>query len=378
MFSSVRRIPSLVALLLVAAVCLSVPAGAAAALPAKAPATFFGTNVDGPVFDDPAVDAATEFGRMRTIGIRRVRAVLDWAYAEPERQGVFDWTRADALIGRAAARGIGVLPVVLRAPAWAVAPATSEYGTPPQDPATYAAFLTVLVKRYGPSGDFWRLHHELPAFPIRSWQIWNEPNIPQFWTGRPMAPTYVRLLKPAYAALHRADPGAQVYLAGLSSTGIVDGVQSACWESLAALYAAGAGGNFDVLAIHPYTGTPKRVVQILRRTRKVAAAHGDGSIPLALTETSWSSGGGGRPGATWDGTEASQAAFLAVAFDELVRRRETLNLIGVYWYTWLSPQAGAASDWSGFAGLNRMVGSVVTPKPVLEALQRTIRRLAVR
>ena len=54
-----------------------------------------------------------------------------------------------------------------------------------------------------------------PRNPIRSWQIWNEPNLTRYWNVAPWAPSYVALLKRADKALKAADPGSKTVLAGL-------------------------------------------------------------------------------------------------------------------------------------------------------------------
>ena len=40
----------------------------------------------------------------------------------------------------------------------------------------WRAFVKAAVRRYGPHGQFWTQHPELPNDPIRTWQVWNEPN----------------------------------------------------------------------------------------------------------------------------------------------------------------------------------------------------------
>ena len=51
--------------------------------------------------------------------------------------------------------------------------------------------------------------------PIRSWQIWNEPNLAYYWK-QPFASSYVSFLKVAHAAVKKAVPGARVVLGALT------------------------------------------------------------------------------------------------------------------------------------------------------------------
>ena len=59
----------------------------------------------------------------------------------------------------AAARGLGVLPVLQGTPAWA-ALQPGDPASPPRDPEDFARLLTALVARYGPNGSLWAEHPE--------------------------------------------------------------------------------------------------------------------------------------------------------------------------------------------------------------------------
>ncbi len=361
-------------MLVVAGLSVTTPAHAASTTTPRLPAGFIGVNADGPLFDDPNVDLPKELGRIRASGVAQLRAVFDWASAQPTGPESTDLTRYDALVGSAARRGLKVLPIVIHAPDWAAdTSAGPGYGAPPKNPADYAAFLQTLVRRYGPVGTFWSENPSIPRTPIRSWQLWNEPNIPRFWTVQPFAAPYAALLKAADAALAIADPQAKVVLAG-----ITNGFESPSWEALDGLYRAGARGHFDLIAIHPYTGTSARVIETLRRVRAAARRHGGGRTPIVLTELSWSSGGGGRKGVTWDTTEVGQANRLRLVFEQVAKYRVALGITSASWYTWLSPEAGPAQGWEFFAGLNRMQDGKVVAKPALQALRLVIRRLSAR
>ena len=347
------------------------PAVSTAATTPALPAGFVGMNADGPLLDDPHVDLSAQLTRIHATGITNVRAVFDWAAAQPVAGTAPDLTKLDALVGATAAKGLTVLPIVLHSPTWAADTSAGgdPYAQPPAHPEDYAGFLRTLIARYGPRGSFWTSHPQIPKHAIRRWQLWNEPNLPRFWSIQPFAKSYTALLKAGGAAVHQADPGAQVYTAG-----ITNGYGSPSWEAIAQLYAAGAKGSFDVIAVHPYTGTAARVIETLKRVRAATRHYGAARTPIALTELSWSSGGGGRKGITWDTTERGQATRLTQVFTAIARHRLDLRLTAAYWYTWLSPQAGAAQGWEFFAGLNRMQGTTVVPKPALAALRAAIRR----
>ena len=125
-------------------------------------------------------------------------------------------------------------------PEWASSKPNSSnpYSYPPKNPAPFASFMTQAVQRYGPTGSFWSLNPDIPRVPVRQWQIWNEQVAPWMWGPRPWQKTYVRMLKPAYRAIHNADSGAKVVAGSLVAYG--DYTQ---WDGIRNLYKAGRQGR---------------------------------------------------------------------------------------------------------------------------------------
>ncbi len=175
-----------------------------------------------------------------------VRANMSWSGGEPSRKGVLNqgWLReVDYAVTSARAAGIAVLmPIADGVPFWASADpakfrdASGEHWNQywrPHTPLDYADFVSAIVKRYSSLG-------------VHAYEVWNEPNLERFWPSGPNAAHYARLLEPAYAAIKGADPSATVVLGGLSRSD---------YDYLAKLYQAGAGTYFDVVAVHPYTGS---------------------------------------------------------------------------------------------------------------------------
>jgi hypothetical protein len=69
--------------------------------------------------------------------------------------------------------------------------------------------------------------------------VFNEPNLSEFWSVQPFAPSYAAVLRAAAHGIHAADSGATVVLAGLTNES---------WKALAAVYAAGARGSYTWLS----------------------------------------------------------------------------------------------------------------------------------
>jgi hypothetical protein len=321
----------------------------------------------GVVADGPLTAAANPFDAewdlMTANGVETVRTAFYWSEAQP-RADATDWSAYDPVVAAAARRRLSVVPIVHRTPSWAAA-RPGDIASPPRDPATYAAFLTALVARYGPSGSFWAEHPELPRMPVRDWQIWNEPNLTRYWTRQPFARSYVRLLRAAHAAIRAADPGARVVLAGLPNES---------WTALRSVYRAGGRGAFDVVALHPYTGKPRNVVRLVEFARREMRRARDRLRPVWITELSWPAAKGrtkNTPGFETD--DRGQAHRLADGLERLAKARRRLKIDKVIWYTWLSREGSVNSfDWSGLRRLRR--GRLVTA-PALGAFRRTARRL---
>jgi len=337
---------------------VSAPARAAAPAAAvpKVPSGFVGVNLDGPLADgQPSLPPA--MSTMTATGVESVRAAFDWAAAQPTADGPYDFSQSDMIVGDAARDGLTVMPDVLYTPAWDASPHPSGTLAIPRDDAPFGAYLTALIKRYGPHGTYWGQNPTLPKRPIRQWQIWNEPNFTYYWPTRPFAPSYVALVKAAHTAIKRADPGAEVVLAGMPNE---------AWEYLQKIYdVPNAGRSFDAVAVHPYTVIPSNVILFVQKMRAVMQHNGNAGKPIMITEMGWNSSIGHTPSDDFccQSTAARQAAKVAAVLPLLARDRAALKLQAFYYYTWAShgTNGGPSADWAGIFQIN---GSALVPKPV--------------
>ena len=331
------RIAALVAAVCVCAIAAPAEAGAAAQ-------RFYGVVYDRDVATAPAATQDDQFGVMHKFGVQTVRLVLSWAAAQPAEGQAPDLAATDAMVARAAANDVEILPIVMYAPAWArINP--DDDASPPRDPNDYVAFLNTLVARYGPSGSFWADHPQVPKRPLRIWQIWNEPQLRYQWAEKDWERGYGQLLRAAHDALKKADPGSKVVLAGATNF---------AWDALESLYRKGGiKGQFDVAALHPYTGSAGRVVTAARLFRAVLKKHGDAKKPVWITELAWpASKGRVKPPkglAALPTTDSGMAARLTKAYQLL---RKTHIVQRAYWYTWASAYKKSDGIF-GFTGLER-------------------------
>jgi hypothetical protein len=351
----VRRIAPLALLL-----CALMPAAASAQ---RLPKDFFGVMVNGPM-DSPNTDLMGEEAVMRQAGVETQRVAFNWDLIQPDPNAAPDWSEVDRKVLAAAANGMDVLGLVLGSPAWA----STHPGiplSPPKDPSTYAAFMRLCIARYGPFGSFWTEHPEVPATPIRAWQVWNEPNLSDYFSVQPFPKPYVALLRAARTAIKAADPGATVVMAGLANFS---------WRALAQLYRAHVKGLFDVAAVHPFSGHPANSVKIVRYNRRVMVRNGDGSKPVWLTELTWPSAKGKTKNIHgWETTEAGQAKRIATGYRLYIKARRALHLQRIYWYTWAGYDSPPNSfDFSGLR--HSTADGVFSSKPALSAFEAITRR----
>lgn len=267
---------------------------------------------------------AADFGRMRGV-VGTLRIPIAWSQVE-RQPGELDFTGLDAIVSAAARSGVRVLPFVYGTPAWlAKDPARPPLGARAQK--SWTGFLSALVRRYGPGGTIW--DGAARAMPIRSWQIWNEPNFLLFWRPRPSPSGYARMLRISARAIRDIDRGAKIVAAGLAP---VEGGMLP-WTFLRKLYAVpGVRSSFDVAAVHPYSSWLGGVAYQIRKARKVMSAAGDGRKPLLVSELGVASASPLPTAFDWG--VKGQAKFLRRAYRMLLGARERWHIAGVDWYAW--------------------------------------------
>jgi hypothetical protein len=138
----------------------------------------------------------------RRAGATVLRISFSWYEMEPE-PGRLDFSFWDEFIPMAVDEfGLRLIPYVCYTPPWASAHPQSKtiWTTPPKDPAAFGRFVGALVTRYKT-----RLH---------SWELWNEPDIPEFWTGT--IEEFASLVREGSRAVRSADPKAKVVLGGIA------------------------------------------------------------------------------------------------------------------------------------------------------------------
>jgi hypothetical protein len=341
------------------------------------PFGFLGVNVGSEVLTGPGGDAQARL--MVRSGVESVRGVFNWAEAQ-RAPGPISFAHTDAVVRVAATRGLRVLPIVMYAPAWASAsPGSPAFSLSVRNSGAYAAYAAALVARYGPRGSFWAQNPGVPRRPLRDWQVWNEPAASYFWSPRPFAKTYARLIRAAAPAIHRVDRGAKVVLGGLNSTR-----SSTSWGDLDRLYRAGLRRHYDVLALHPFSLRVDRrgVLETVQRNQQVQRKRHDRGPRVWLTEISWPASLGKIPRSRYLGFEVTakgQAQRMGQLFRLVAQERRSLRIDRVFWYDWASVytsrSVGGEDPSFQYSGLNRITAAGLQPMPLLGAYARVARGL---
>lgn len=299
-------------------------------------------------------------GWMAASGIGYLRGTLDWGLVE-DPSGQYHWGIYDALFTELAQHHVRFLAGLLGEPTWeSTAPAhgAKPGGYPPKSPADFAQFAALAVQRYGPGGTFWRENPNLPYDPVQAWEVWNEPNLAEYWEPRPNMRAYVALLRAADVAIKGVDPHAVVVSGGMPFYGSSDET-----KFISALFRFGARGYFDALGIHPYSATVAQAEQRLGTARRLLDRFGDLRTAVWVTEVGWA---GGDPDGFISNARGQRAN--AVKFFRFVNRnRRALRLGEVFWSAWQDRISGPGPrNWWGFH--LGVISTAGRPKPALGAL----------
>jgi hypothetical protein len=293
----------------------------------------------------------------RRAGASVLRISFSWSEMEPE-PGRYDFTFWDKVVPMAVDEyGLRLIAYVCYTPEWASSEPKSEavWTTPPKAVATFGRFVGELVGRY--------------KSRIHSWEIWNEPDIPEFWTGS--TKQYAALVAEGSRAVRRADPTAKVVLGGIARRP----------EFLRELLRdEGVSPLVDVVNCHSYfetwhDGTIEGLPNYLRLIAGIIDDHGHGQ-ELWMAEVGYSSyrpKGSGQVSDRYQArhgfehTRAYQAEALLRTI-ALIRSMDRVSL--VTWYRINDLPAG--QEVIGDVN-NRHLGIVDLqgqPKPALEGFRR--------
>jgi hypothetical protein len=180
------------------------------------------------------------------VGATEIAAGVAWWFVTENRApDRYDWAPVDRLVDGARTRDLEVrlqlsgTPDAVHPDLAGSVPEGDRIWYPPRTDAeldAWAGFVRDTVEHFrGRAG---------------SYEMWNEPNIADFWKPAPDPAGYAALLRRGYLAAKQADPAARVVFGGLSHNDV--GYLQAYYK------AAGPDADqhswyFDMLDVHPYT-----------------------------------------------------------------------------------------------------------------------------
>ena len=284
-------------------------------------------------------EIGAQLSALARTGATLVRADAPWEATEPRPPvggfAHYNWQFDDQIAGALAAHRLQWLPVIDYSPTWVRSVRGVDHSAP-TSPAAYAAYAGALAARYGPRGSFWRAHLGLHPEPVRTYEIWNEPDSAFFWKPRPNPAAYARLYLLARAAIKSVRPGARVIIGGLTRPA----------SFMPALLSAEPAlrGHIDGVGIHPYGRDPQAVLARVRKARLALRSAGMAGVPLYVTEFGWRT----RPPGGFGFAAASlRPGFILQTIAAL--RQTNCGVAAVLLYAWSTPELdpAAARDWFG-------------------------------
>jgi hypothetical protein len=270
---------------------------------ATIPDTYFGLHIHHLDTSTP-----TPWPSMPVPAWRLWDAGVNWPDLEPDK-GKWQFARLDRYVLLCQQHGTSILLPLGGSPAWASAR--------PQVPSPYSMGFTAEPANL----DDWRVYVRTVVSRykgrISAYEIWNEPNLRDFWSGT--TEQMLTLTKEASQIIHSVDPHAIVVSPSATSDYGVP------W--LAEFLKLGGGQFVDVIGYHfyvdPQTKLPEEMVPDIQTVERTMAQYNFGKLPLWNTESGW------LAPARFDSEEVA-AGFLSRAYI----LAWAAGVQRFYWYAW--------------------------------------------
>ena len=233
-------------------------------------------SLDRGLFDpDRCYDA------LAAAGVKWARVQTMWSRCEKQK-GVYDFTVLDSVVDNMLRRGIrpwfcvsfgNTLYMTNCYTGAAVGCVPTLYGD--ECRAAWCAYVRELAKRY--------------RGKVTHWEIWNEPNIREFWQpSNPNANEYIELVKLTGGVIREEIPDAKI--GGVTSSPALNG-----WERK--FFEMGGAKAIDFWSGHAYGCVPER----LRHAQKVATESTDDYVAVLNDMRAFIDAKGGKHVEIWQG-----------------------------------------------------------------------------
>ncbi len=272
-------------------------------LPGSISPTGLGVNIH---FTEPWQDYTKKIAEA---GFGFVR--IDFPWSDVERQkGVYDFSTQENLVKALAEYNIRTLAILAygnplydnSAAPFHIGPHTDEVRQ------AFASFAAAAAAKFKGKGMIW--------------EIWNEPNNPDFWQPNPNADDYMKLAQTTIKAIRQVDTDVSI----IAPAATTFPLKLDAWNFLEHCFKLGLLEQIDVVSIHPYRDKPPETVADDYKRLRALVAHyaseGKKNIPTISSE--W-----GYP-ATTTVSRDYQAALLVRQF--LINSMNGVPLS--IWYDW--------------------------------------------
>ena len=259
-----------------------------------------GLSVGFETLDRKHFDPTKCYAHVGELGVKWARCQTGWCRCEPEK-GRYDFAWLDEVVDSLGKVGVQ---------AWF----NLGYGNPiytPKADATAVGWAPVFdpVAREGWLAFVDKLA-EHSAGRVRHWELWNEPNITNFWKpGKPDAAAYVDLVKMTAPVIRKRV--ANSFLIGGVLAGMPLDYLKKCMD-------AGLGDHVDAISYHPYRNTPEtNYAKEVAAFRALLDKHKPG-LKLWQGENgapSKKGGAGALAGADWDETRQAKWLTRRIVYD---------------------------------------------------------------
>jgi hypothetical protein len=228
-----------------------------------------------------------------------------WRDLEPQKKA-WHFQLLDQYVALAEQKHVEVLLTLGQTPAWASSRPTEHTYFPgtaaePTSLNDWDDYIRTIATRY--------------KGRIHAYEIWNEPNLPMFYSGS--VQTLAEMSQRAVAIFRQVDPSITIVSPGITRDP----------QYLDRYIKAGGAKGVDVIGFHFYAhGQPEEVVPMAAKVKQVLASDGLGSLPIWNTESGWGDWKDGINTFTPDSAAAIVARANILLWASGVSR--------FYWYAW--------------------------------------------
>ena len=231
------------------------------------------------------------YDRLAAAGVKWARVQTMWSRCEKEK-GVYDFSVLDGIVDGLSGRGLrpwfsvtfgNTLYMTNCYTGAAVGCVPTLYG--PECRAAWCAFVRALAARY--------------KGKVTHWEIWNEPNLPQFWQPtKPNAAEYLELVKLTGGIIRKEIPDAKI-------GGTTASAALGAWER--DFFERGGAKAIDFWCGHAYGCVPER----MRHHQKIATESTDDYVAVLRDMRAFVDSKGGAHVEIWQGESGFPSWFPA-------------------------------------------------------------------